>query len=301
MGFALSFFLLITSSYGLAWGTKGHETIEIVAAHLMPQNPLSELLRRNMESVKFLSMTPDLAWKHGPVPHPLEAGAHFFDFDFYSPRGGDLNPNISFYLERAGKPEVLAAKGTGPWRMEQMTVLLIQTLKKPRVGAREIIQVAATLGHYVGDMGNPLHVATDFNGAQIGERGLHAFFESDTVDTISFDVLVPEVTKEALLVLNRIPNAIRPVIGGFKLAEAAHAQSAIVLRDAKELGMTAEAQERFKPIIVKTLSLSAAVLAKIWNNAYELAGSPNIPTDEVGSVPVPDWVPVDYIPGLKAE
>ena len=76
---ALSFALLVTFSIqSWGWGKKGHETVDEVAAHLLPRSSFSQLLLNNINAVKFLAMVPDMNWKHGANAHPLEGQAHFF-------------------------------------------------------------------------------------------------------------------------------------------------------------------------------------------------------------------------------
>ena len=286
------------TSQGWAWGTKGHTTIETVAVSILPDSPLSHLLKNNINSVRFLAMTPDLQWKHGPHAQPLEGQAHFFQMEYYSPHGEPLNPDINFYLQKSGGLPALLKQGTAPWRMEQMAQLLIKVLRKPQVGPVEVVQVAATLGHYVGDLGNPLHVDADYDGAGIGQTGLHSFFESLSVNAYPDQELFPAVTNAANIMAARLPNIIPPISVAFNLARAASRQAPDVLDNAKALGQTQDLQSRFRPIIVTTLAMSSAMLAKLWNEAYVVAGSPQLDTHNFGRVAVPDWVPVSYLPAI---
>jgi hypothetical protein len=290
--------IFVFSCHSFGWGTKGHETIEEVAIELMPANNLSRLLKHNLQEVKFLSMVPDLDWKHGHGYNPLEAQAHFFQIDFYD-HGGRLQSDITAYIDRAGGPHTILKQGTAPWRVEQMSWLLVQTMKMKRLSPLEVLQIAATLGHYVGDVGNPLHVATDFDGIQIGQKGLHKFFETETVDEMPDERLLSAVDRAARPLLRELPNALRPIAGAFALAKTADFYSDKILKSAKRLGLTSELKVELKPIIVLTLAQSAAVLAKIWTQAYVLAGSPEFETENLGKVPVPQWVPITYIPGIK--
>ena len=103
--------------------------------------------------------------------------------DAYAPRGGQIPKDIDALIKKFGTKNVLI-NGTAPWRMQQMAILLVTTLKRKDVSPVEVLQVAATLGHYVGDLGNPLHVTKDYDGQSIGENGLHSFFEGTSVNAI---------------------------------------------------------------------------------------------------------------------
>ena len=297
----LAVFFAISSSQCWGWGTKGHETVETAAVKLLPESNLSQVLKANIKAVRFLSMAPDLSWKHGEHPHKIEGEAHFFNFDFYSPKGAALNPDINYYVDRAGDPKVILKAGTAPWRIEQITAVMVSVLKAPRVSEKQVIQIASALGHYVGDLGNPLHVAADYDGVAIGRPGLHKFFETETVESMPSQDLVVAVARVAGGILERMPDQVSPVGASFALATAANENTKIVFADAKKLGLTPTLQTKFKPIIVNSMALSAAVLAKLWNAAYVAAGSPKIATADLGKIPVPEWVPITYIRGVKPE
>ena len=287
--------ILSNTSWG--WGQRGHETVEEVALKLLPRNSFSELMLHNIDQVKFLAMVPDEEWKHGSkIPHPLEGQAHFFAFDFYSPRGGTIPTSINEFVQRYGHAAVLT-NGTAPWRVQQMAVLLVNLLKEPKVPVKEVLTIAAILGHYVGDVGNPLHVSMDWDGQQIGRPGLHSFFETQTVDDMSDAELLPAVYKTAASMLHSIPNNIHPIDGAMGLAREGHVESIPLLAEAKKSGLNSELETAFHPIIIKTLANSTAMLAKIWNEAYVLAGSPVFETGSVGKVDVPKYVELNYISG----
>lgn len=297
----LALLFVVSSSQCWGWGTKGHETVETAAVKLLPESNLSKVLKTNIKAVRFLSMAPDLSWKHGEHPHHLEGEAHFFNFDFYSPRGGPLHPDINFYIDREGDPKAIVKAGTAPWRIEQITAVMVQVLKQPRVSEKQVVQIASALGHYVGDLGNPLHVAADYDGVGIGRPGLHKFFETETVESMPTQDLVVAVARAAGGILERMPDQVSVIGTSFTLAMAANENTKVVLADAKRLGLTPALQTKFKPIIINSMALSAAVLAKLWNAAYVAAGSPTIATSDLGQIPVPEWVPITYIRGVKPE
>jgi hypothetical protein len=284
------------STQAWSWGTKGHETIEEVAIRLLPRSSFSQLLENNLAAVKFTAMVPDLHWKHGADAHPLEGQAHFFSYDFYSPRGGAIPTDAREFVARYGMEHVLK-EGTAPFRMQQMAAVLLQTLKNPKATPTEIIQMAATLGHYVGDLGQPLHVSIDYDGVQIGRKGLHAYFETYAVGLIPEQTLIDEVTTRAQGYLPHIPDDVAPIIGGMGLAKGAHAKADVIYEYAKRLNLTPACAQAFVPTIYTTMAMSAAMLAKIWQEAYVLAGSPTINDRSVGSIPIPEWVPISYLKG----
>jgi hypothetical protein len=297
-GALAAFFVMAISLNGWAWGTKGHQTIETVAVQLLPDSSFTQLLKTNIRGVQYLAMTPDLTWKHGNNPHPLEGEAHFFQINAFLLDQGALNPNLDFYVDKMGSALVIK-NGTAPWRVQQLSLLLVQALKSPSLNPLQILQIAATLGHYVGDVGNPLHVSADYDGVGVGQKGLHSFFESDTVNLMDTQKLLSAVNSTTLQILAKMPSNLTPLDGSFNLARSGVQQGDILLGEAKSLGLTPALQQQIQPMIVSTLSMSTAVLTKLWLEAYQMAGSPNIPVTDLGRVPDPDWIPVNYIKGVS--
>ena len=289
-------FLIPSQSFG--WGKDGHQNIEMVAVSLMPASPLTALLKNNMEAMKFLCMVPDFDWKHGQQPEPLEGQAHFFNLDFYLAGGSAVSKAFPDFYKKFDR-EVVLKNGTAPWRMNQLSVLLVQAMKRKIVDPIEVIQLAAILGHYTGDLSNSLHVAKDYDGDGVGVPGLHSFFESVTVKEIDPKELFDAVRAEALPSLSHIPNNVSPIDGAFNLAIYAHSKTAGLLADAKQYKLTPALQKIIKPLIIRTLANASAVLAKIWYEAWVVAGKPDIDTTNKGYIAVPPWVPMTYLPRLQ--
>jgi hypothetical protein len=287
---ALSF-----SSVSWGWGKTAHEVIEVAAAQMMPPSPLARLLQNNLTSLQQMATVPDFYWKHGPVPHPLEAQAHFFQYDFFFPNG-EMAPttDIATYLSQYGQ-QALLKNGTATWRMEEMAQELVRVLQRPQVSSAEVIQIAGTMGHYVGDLSQPLHCAIDYDGKIAGVPGIHAYFETKTVsDQFTPDELTNLVTDAATPLLNTMTD-VSPIDAAFTLARGASADAPGLLKMGVRLKLTKEFQVKAKPLIVKSMSRSVAVLAKIWHQAWVMAGKPQFDTSDVGQVSNPDWVPVSYI------
>ena len=53
--------------------------------------------------------------------------------------------------------------------------------------------MAGTLGHYIADLSQPMHVSENYDGEATGQKGLHAFFEDRCVDE-----LYPRISDEVL-------------------------------------------------------------------------------------------------------
>ncbi len=67
--------------------------------------------------------------------------------------------------------------GYAPWGIQEIFEKLVKALKKNNV--QLAIRLAADLAHYVGDLHNPLHTTSNYNGQLTGNFGLHGRFEAD--------------------------------------------------------------------------------------------------------------------------
>jgi hypothetical protein len=280
------------------WGKEGHQAASIVAIRLMPPSPIKELLAKNVNGMRYLSFVPDMPWKHGGTnPHPLEGHTHFFNIDFYGSQSAAIPRDFKQLYLLHGRAKVVK-NGTTPFRIQQIANYLVKAMKDPNPSAIEIIQLAGVLSHYVADIGNPLHVVTDYNGNGVGAPGLHSFFETKTVVEMNFNELLGDVRKEAMPLLPKIPNNLKPVDVSIFVALSANKESAALFASAKKWGLSPMLQRTARPVIARTLGLSSAVLAKIWHAAWVAAGAPNLPIKDHGMIDTPDWIPVRYLNGL---
>lgn len=100
-----------------------------------------------------------------------------------------------------------------------------------------------------------------------------------------------------------------PLEAAMKTSISAFKRSNTVLSLAVQNGLTEEFQKAAHPYIIEALAVSSAILARVWNDAWLLAGSPDFPTDPITNgmampgdifeapkswIPFPDWIPLDY-------
>src|SRR5262249_35674755 len=152
--------------------------------------------------LRHLAMVPDFTWKHGKVPHPLEGHTHFFEVDVYS-KQGPIPKDFNVLLQKFGRETILGS-GSAPWRIREMAVLLVNAMKGPNPSPKQIMYIAATLGHYIGDVGQPLHVTEDYDGKEAGIPGIHSFFETASVKVIPDAELLTTVKAYAEKLLPQI-------------------------------------------------------------------------------------------------
>lgn len=87
--------------------------------------------------------------------------------------------------------DTFSRHGILPYIIPQWYLKLVQAFKFR--DQKNILRLAADLGHYIGDAHVPLHTTSNYNGQLTGQTGLHAFWESRIPELFadkSYDYLV---------------------------------------------------------------------------------------------------------------
>jgi hypothetical protein len=277
-----------------AWGRTGHEVVNAAAVDLV-SSPLAPLFKANRESLRTLSTIPDSLWRQGGSS-ATEAPQHYFQWDNYgvSEAGDGLDAlSLGQAIQRLGRPFV-QENGSAVWRASGLYRKLVDALRS-HDWVRSL-QVGAVLGHYVGDMGQPMHATSDYDGQSIGRRGIHSYFETRLVDRYSESQLIADalrygseervgldaaertvdetryvrslVLEEAVASIGEMPRILAAFSGG-------HTDDAAL---AAEFG--------------PRMGTGAARLSRIWDLAAEEAGIETTPAT-VMTVPAPAFIPPD--------
>lgn len=67
-------------------------------------------------------------------------------------------------------------EGTGPWALESAYHDLVTAFRAQDWPT--VVTVAADMGHYTGDLHQPLHITENYDGQMTGQSGVHSRFES---------------------------------------------------------------------------------------------------------------------------
>jgi hypothetical protein len=221
--FGYAFTCLVISGTSLAWGPLGHQEVAKIAAKVAKEkyknNELSSAFLSNLESLAALALVPDSQWKNGQPPEVMASlnPAHFLDIEFISPttiepsalpfKVGDATSLIMKNCRESGLSEkldcsakisvdkILDAAGSVPWRIGQISDLLVTTFKtikelqsknapKTEIEAqmKNVLVYSGILAHYIGDLTQPLHITKNYDGGDTGQKGIHAFFETKLID-----------------------------------------------------------------------------------------------------------------------
>lgn len=274
---------LTQSSKALAWGELGHRQIAKIAVKVAQdryKNPeLSSVFLSNAESLAALALVPDNQWKGGQPKEVIQtlSPAHFLDIEYLAPQTIDpktipFKINDAFAVmvklcpisglniklnceEKTSIDKILGASGSLPWRIGQMSELLIASFRQVKAlqdknasheeiqtEVNRVILYSGILAHFVGDLTQPLHITKNYDGGFSDQKGVHSYFETKLVnaqphgfDRQAYDYAMSAKPAEAILsqaaqATNRIDlNAWQPVESSFMLGLEANSQMKKVL------------------------------------------------------------------------
>jgi len=176
---------LFTIHISLGWGFWAHERINRMAVFCLPED-MQCLFKANIEYLTHHATDPD---KRRNVVKD-EAPRHYIDIDHYGIYPYDSVPRKWKDAVAKLSEDTLKAYGIVPWYVEKMTYKLTEAFKNKN--KKEILKIAADLGHYVADAHVPLHTTENYNGQLTNQVGIHNFWESRVPELLGehYDYLV---------------------------------------------------------------------------------------------------------------
>jgi hypothetical protein len=185
----------------LAWGEKGHLMVNEAAAAATP-NDLPPFFHRARSRLTYLGVDPD-RWYTGGFPsiRAVNFPEHFLDYEYVA--GLQLPADRYAYVDLLYSSGTLrrfgignATAGFAPWRIAELAELLTVQWRLWRDAPpgperdqieENIIFIAGTLGHYVGDTANPHHVTIHYNGWASAENPERFRTDCETHERFEFD------------------------------------------------------------------------------------------------------------------
>ncbi len=341
IGFRFFLLSLLVSLLNLnaawAWGERGHDLITRVAVQNL--RSLSDdnaevvrpfLLRDHM--LAHFSNVPDIVWrapyqnesvlKLNPPTHYINLEKVYQGVSLWN----DLPADISQFSEDAHAKGFEAHEvGTAPWRVMQLYKELVLAMrsagqvsdaKELEVRVNRVLLIAGLMSHFVGDLANPHHTTANHDGQLTGQRGLHGYFESETVAEQKFD-LIARVSKQAKRDwLTQYSSSERKEILAdpqkilWALVSNSHSELPTLLALDKKYSMLSPGvgekdrakrkpakvvAKRYRKLTVERLGAGASALSHLWLLAWKEAGSPDMSAFFSYDYPVkPDFIEPDY-------
>lgn len=337
VAFILPFFL---SHNGHAWGYRGHHVICSIAARLVKEEGLKSFVRFRSEHLGYLCNVPDVIWKgDSKIPQGSKT-THFVNPEKYGMTVATIPPTIEELLkaqrsflkgEEKSDQWLLEDLGTLWFRALQIFQLSLESLKelqtsKPPIDRKQeqdfelpynksiyhFYVNMGLMGHFIADSSMPYHTSADYDGEKVGHPGIHFYYE---------DALVSEMPTTWISEIERAAQKskfkeIRHENGDLNLFESLRKLSSecnpdrkkiekldLVLDTEKRLRPTPEkALKKFKPLLIKHLSLAARLLALSWDDIYRQAGKPSLSAYKSYQFPFsPAHVPLEPVFSPKAK
>ncbi len=279
--------IILFGSSVFAWGKQGHAIINQTAALLLAETTDRDFLREHSFDLAYFSNVPDLVWKQ-PKIYNTEAPQHFMDMETFerelkikkskSPQKLDE----AFFLDReefdTKYPKISEKAGRSWWRIREIYDLLhkqSQFLEDSKMSVKERhelqaqwLVLAGVLGHYVGDLSQPLHCTENFDGQLSSQKGIHSYFEDKMVNLLipqlSHDVLQeakklwPDFSKK-----NQDLSTLALVVGLTQISRSNLKAILEIDRKHKRKHSLKNAKD-FKKIIVSQMAAGALTTAELW-------------------------------------
>lgn len=240
----------------------------------------------NKDNLKRMSNIPDTDWKAGWLA-VHEGPTHFFHWNEYnrSILRSSMPLPLSKAVELVGR-QVVADNGSAVWRSHQIFDLFQTALNKREWS--NVIKMGGVLGHYIGDLAQPMHVTSDYNGQSINKPGIHSLFETKLVNFLDRNELFAQVKKRASEKLSalRSKNMSDTVQVSFEQGKRSLEQLPKLLNEYKRVEIR---EEILVPQLVDALAEGASTLALIWDQATLTESTQEFPSQKL-IIHAPKWV-----------
>lgn len=165
--------LILVHGSLFAWGGVTHKFINKNAVTHLP--PSMSSLAVQAPFLEAHASDPDNrgGLRHLDTNFYGEYWRHFLDLDNY-PNYANLSSDLFGLVSLHGR-DVVRKNGTSWWATVWVMDSLTAQVKR---GDTARYQTASDLGHYVGDMHQPLHATGNYDGQFSGNKGIHSRYES---------------------------------------------------------------------------------------------------------------------------
>ncbi len=279
---SIPLFFTLYSINAQAWGKRGHHIVGEMAAILASGEKDGAFLKAHSYDLGYYNNVPDLVWKR-PATYKVESTNHFMDMELFkvplAKKNADIKTALQLSREEFNKkhPEVPEKAGRAFWRIQEMNDRLQEITKALRKKNKkekhqelqgEWLVVAGTLGHYIADLAQPLHVTENYDGQLSDQKGIHEIFEVDYVDALYPDI-APKVLEAAKKRWAEFKKASKKQSLHELLwagAEESHKdlESLLAMDKKQDRKKTTENAKAFEEMLVRRMAHGSVMLAEIF-------------------------------------
>jgi S1/P1 Nuclease len=285
---------MIGSSQAFAWGAKGHTTVNRIAISMVANPEAKRFLDANSQQIIAFAKIPDIKWKNGASAE-AEKPMHWFQMDGYN--GNRFGDALADFMLGKAQTELgtdfIKKNGLAMWRVSDFYVQLVEALRAGNF--KRAVQVAGVMGHYVGDMTQPMHASSDYDGQSMNSPGVHKYYETTLVDRLDDAHLFSSVQRSAGERRSGLERSIGSELDNAELqhvswSDAGDAFNALeTVYSHMKPGQSDD--QWLEADLTPRIGRASALLGKIWDVAFLTAGTQNLPTANVGAVD-PEWTPI---------
>lgn len=278
----------------LSWGTWGHQHINNAAVFALPEG-MRSFFYNHIDFITEESVIPDV--RKYTINDKAEFARHFIDMESFQATPADTLPQTMKAVNAKYDAKFLDKNGILPWYMMEVMQKLTKAFQDKKKA--EILFLSADLGHYLGDANMPLHTSLNHDGQLTGQRGIHAFFESQLPemfgDKYNFYTGDAVYIKDVQAEIWRIVNSSHQLADTLLLAEQRVKQgfdtSKIYQKDAagnivkNKYNQWVHSYEyanayhnALNGLVERQLRAAVACTANLWYTAWVNAGSPDLST-----------------------
>jgi hypothetical protein len=280
----------LSSNQAHGWGALGHQ----IVAHVGAAGAGGFWDANNAGMVK-LTTAPDAVYKRLPTAN-TEKPTHFFQPDSYfeDPSQFSLIPQVYNAAVAKWGASFVNKNGTAPWRARQFYDLAVQALRNGDY--KTGLEYAGIMSHYIGDMSQPLHDTSNYDGVDTGQKGIHAFFETTNIKIADVDETTAAVVQvaKALLADPKFRNDFKGNLNNvaFNEVNRAYAYKDTLLAIDKKQGRSGAGAKNLLKLAIARMGDGAATLAMVLEHIWVDAGNPT--GGETVDVEVPTWEKPNY-------
>ena len=285
--------LLLTSSASLlfGWGAWGHKHINRAAVFALPDGMI-KFYYNHIDFITESAVIPDL--RRGVLNDRNEPPRHFIDIEDFGNIPIDSFPKTTKEAYKKYDSAFLNKTGFLPWYIQNLTDKLTQAFQKK--SKSEIIFISAELGHYVADAHMPLHTASNYDGQQTNQKGVHALWESRLPELFGNDynfktekaTFISDIPAETWRIIAQSHSLETPLLAIEKQNRDQFNKEALYKKDASGKNILSYNQPVFSDeyakqfntalngMVEQQLRLSIHDIASYWFTAWINAGSPDL-------------------------
>lgn len=287
----LIFLLAGSAELLFAWGAWGHKHINRAAVFALPDGMI-KFYYNHIDFITEGAVVPDL--RRGVLNDRNEPPRHYVDIEDFGNILLDSFPKTTKEAYAKYDSAFLNKTGFLPWYIQNLTEKLTQAFRKKNKS--EIIFISAELGHYVADAHMPLHTASNYDGQQTNQRGIHALWESRLPElfgnTFNFKTdkakFIPDITAETWRIIAQSHVLEEPLLSTEKKLRDSYNKDDLYKKDAAGNKILSYNQPVFSDeyarqyyvalngMVEQQLRLSIQDIADYWYTAWVNAGSPDL-------------------------